>query len=68
MWDGFTEALVSIDVNSGKSTSERNVEEMALKTNLEAVKEISRQARLRDLSGLLIIDFIDLNENKLQGH
>ncbi len=59
-----TEALVSIDVNSGKSTSERNVEEMALKTNLEAAKEISRQARLRDLSGLLIIDFIDLNENK----
>jgi len=59
-----TEALISIDVNSGKSTSERNVEEMALKTNLEAAKEISRQARLRDLSGLLIIDFIDLNENK----
>jgi ribonuclease E len=59
-----TEALVSIDVNSGKSTSERNIEEMALKTNLEAAKEISRQARLRDLSGLLIIDFIDLNENK----
>ncbi len=59
-----TEALVSIDVNSGKSTSERNVEEMALKTNLEAAKEISRQARLRDLSGLLIIDFIDLNDNK----
>ena len=59
-----TEALVSIDVNSGKSTSERKVEEMALKTNLEAAKEISRQARLRDLSGLLIIDFIDLNENK----
>jgi ribonuclease E len=59
-----TEALVSIDVNSGKSTSERNLEEMALKTNLEAAKEISRQARLRDLSGLLIIDFIDLNENK----
>lgn len=59
-----TEALISIDVNSGKATSERNIEEMALKTNLEAAKEISRQARLRDLSGLLIIDFIDLNENK----
>ena len=54
-----TEALISIDVNSGKATSERNIEEMALKTNLEAAKEISRQARLRDLSGLLIIDFID---------
>ncbi len=59
-----TEALVSIDVNSGKATSERNIEEMALKTNLEAAKEISRQAKLRDLSGLLIIDFIDLNETK----
>jgi ribonuclease E len=59
-----TEALISIDVNSGKATSERNIEEMALKTNLEAAKEISRQARLRDLSGLLIIDFIDLNETK----
>ncbi len=59
-----TEALISIDVNSGKSTSERNVEGMALKTNLEAAREISRQARLRDLSGLLVIDFIDLNETK----
>ena len=59
-----TEALISIDVNSGKSTSERNVEEMALKTNLEAAKEIARQARLRDLSGLLVIDFIDLSETK----
>ena len=59
-----TEALISIDVNSGKSTSERNIEEMALKTNLEAAREVSRQARLRDLSGLLIIDFIDLGEAK----
>jgi ribonuclease E len=55
-----TEALVSIDVNSGKATSERNVEETALKTNLEATKEIARQLRLRDLSGLIVIDFIDM--------
>ena len=59
-----TEALISIDVNSGKATSERNIEEMALKTNLEAAKEVARQARLRDLSGLLVIDFIDLAESK----
>jgi ribonuclease E len=59
-----TEALISIDVNSGRSTSERNIEEMALKTNLEAAREIARQARLRDLSGLLVLDFIDLNETK----
>ena len=59
-----TEALISIDVNSGKATSERNIEEMALKTNLEAAKEVARQARLRDLSGLLVIDFIDLSEAK----
>ena len=59
-----TEALISIDVNSGKATSERNIEEMALKTNLEAAREISRQARLRDLSGLLVLDFIDLGETK----
>lgn len=59
-----TEALISIDVNSGRATSERNIEETALKTNLEAAKEIARQARLRDLSGLLVIDFIDLGEPK----
>lgn len=59
-----TEALISIDVNSGKATSERDIEEMALKTNIEAAKEISKQAVLRDLSGLLVIDFIDLNESK----
>lgn len=59
-----TEALISIDVNSGKSTSERNIEEMALKTNLEAAREIARQSRLRDLSGLLVLDFIDLSETK----
>lgn len=55
-----TEALISIDVNSGKATSERNIEETALKTNLEAAKEIARQIKLRDLSGLVVIDFIDM--------
>ena len=59
-----TEALISIDVNSGRATSERNIEEMALKTNLEAAREIARQSRLRDLSGLLVLDFIDLGEAK----
>lgn len=57
-----TEALISIDVNSGRATSERNIEETALKTNLEAAKEIARQAKLRDLSGLLVIDFIDMEQ------
>ena len=57
-----TEALVAIDVNSGKATRERNVESTALKTNLEAAKEIARQLRLRDLSGLIVIDFIDMLE------
>jgi len=55
-----TEALVSIDVNSGKSTSEKNIEETALKTNLEAAEEIARQLKLRGLSGLIVIDFIDM--------
>lgn len=59
-----TEAMISIDVNSGKATSERNIEETALKTNLEAAKEIARQAKLRDLSGLLVIDFIDMSEGR----
>lgn len=59
-----TEALISIDVNSGKSTSERNIEETALKTNLEAAREVAKQARLRDLSGLIVIDFIDLHDTK----
>lgn len=57
-----TEALVAIDVNSGKSTSERNVENTALKTNLEAAEMIARQLRLRDLAGLIVIDFIDMDE------
>ena len=55
-----TEALVSIDVNSGKSIKQKNVENTALKTNLEAAEEISRQIKIRDLSGLIIIDFIDM--------
>ncbi len=56
-----TEALISIDVNSGQSTKEVNIEKTALKTNLEAVDEISRQIKIRDLSGLIVIDFIDMN-------
>lgn len=59
-----TEALVSIDVNSGRSTTERNVEETALKTNLEAATEVARQVRLRDLAGLIVIDFIDMFDYK----
>ncbi len=59
-----TEALVAIDVNSGRSTRERNIEETAYKTNLEAADEIARQLRLRDLSGLIVIDFIDMDDNR----
>jgi len=62
-----TEALVSIDVNSGRSTRERNIEETALKTNLEAADEIARQLRLRDLGGLIVIDFIDMDEPRHDG-
>ena len=61
-----TEALVAIDVNSGRSTRERNIEETALKTNLEAADELARQLRLRDLSGLIVVDFIDMEENRNQ--
>jgi ribonuclease E len=57
-----TEALVSIDVNSGKSTKEHNIEATALSTNMEAAEEISRQLRLRDMAGLIVIDFIDMDE------
>jgi len=57
-----TEALVAVDVNSGKSTRERNIEETALKTNIEAAEEVARQLRLRDLAGLVVIDFIDMEE------
>ena len=59
-----TEALVAIDVNSAKSTGERNIEDTALKTNLEAVPAIARQLRLRDLAGLIVIDFIDMAPSK----
>jgi ribonuclease E len=61
-----TEALVAIDVNSGRATRERNIEETALKTNCEAADEIARQLRLRDLAGLIVIDFIDMEENRNQ--
>jgi ribonuclease E len=59
-----TEALVAIDVNSGKSTREHSIEETALATNLEAADEVARQLRLRDLAGLIVIDFIDMDENR----
>ncbi|MGC1403991.1 MAG: Rne/Rng family ribonuclease [Thermodesulfobacteriota bacterium] len=59
-----TEALVAVDVNSGRSTKERQIEETAFKTNLEAAEEIARQLRLRDLGGLIVIDFIDMKESK----
>jgi ribonuclease E len=62
-----TEALVAIDVNSGRSTRERNIEETALKTNLEAAEEVARQLRLRDLAGLIVIDFIDMEEHRHNG-
>ena len=59
-----TEALVAIDVNSGRSTRERNIEETAVKTNLEAADEVARQLRLRDLAGLIVIDFIDMDDRR----
>ncbi len=59
-----TEALVSIDVNSGRSTREHSIEETALATNLEAAEEVARQLRLRDLAGLVVIDFIDMEEKR----
>jgi ribonuclease E len=59
-----TEALVSIDINSGRSTKEHNIEETAVKTNCEAADEIARQLRLRDMAGLVVIDFIDMDENR----
>ena len=61
---GVTEALVAIDVNSGRATKEGSIEETALKTTLEAAEEIARQLRLRDLAGLIVIDFIDMEERK----
>jgi ribonuclease E len=59
-----TEALVAVDVNSGRATKEGSIEETALKTNLEAAEEVARQARLRDLAGLIVIDFIDMEERR----
>ena len=59
-----TEALVAIDVNSGRSTREHNIEDTALRTNLEAADEVARQLRLRDLAGLIVVDFIDMEENR----
>ena len=59
-----TEALIAIDVNSGKSTRERNIEQTALRTNLEAADEAARQMRLRDLAGLIVVDFIDMEEGR----
>ncbi len=61
---GITEALVAIDVNSGRATKEGSIEDTALKTNQEASDEIARQLRLRDLAGLIVIDFIDMDERK----
>lgn len=59
-----TEALVAVDVNSGRSTKERDIEETALRTNLETCDELARQLKLRDLAGLIVIDFIDMDEPK----
>jgi len=63
-----TEALVSIDVNSGRATREHHIEDTALKTNVEAAEEIARQLRLRDLAGLIVIDFIDMEEKRNNRH
>ena len=61
---GITEALVAIDVNSGRATKEGSIEQTALNTNLEAAEEVARQLRLRDLAGLIVIDFIDMDERR----
>jgi ribonuclease E len=61
---GITEALVAIDVNSGRATKEGSIEQTALNTNLEAAEEVARQVRLRDLAGLIVIDFIDMEERR----
>ena len=61
---GITEALVAVDVNSGRATKESSIEQTATKTNLEAADEVARQARLRDLAGLIVIDFIDMDERR----
>jgi ribonuclease E len=62
-----TEALVSVDVNSGRSTKERNIDDTALRTNIEAAEEIARQLKLRDLGGLVVIDFIDMENRRFNG-
>ena len=62
----YTEALVAIDINSGKSTKQSDIESTALATNLEAVEEVTRQCRLRDLGGLIVIDFIDMRQYRNQ--
>ena len=59
-----TEALISIDVNSGRATRDRHIEDTALRTNLEAAEEVARQLKLRDFAGLVVIDFIDMEDNK----
>lgn len=59
-----TEALVAVDINSGRATQERNIEETALKTNMEACDELARQIRLRDLAGLIVVDFIDMEDHR----
>ena len=59
-----TAALVAIDVNSGRSTQERNIEATALRTNLEAAEEVAKQLRLRNLGGLIVVDFIDMDNSK----
>ncbi|MCK5348723.1 MAG: ribonuclease E/G, partial [Desulfobacula sp.] len=59
-----TEALVSIDVNSGKSTKKKNIEETAFHTNIEACEEVARQLRLRDMGGLIVVDYIDMRERR----
>jgi len=61
---GITEALVAVDVNSGRATKEASIEQTALNTNLEAAEEVARQLRLRDLAGLIVIDFIDMEERR----
>jgi len=61
---GITEALVAIDVNSGRATKEKSIEDTATKTNLEAAEEVARQLRLRDLAGLIVIDFIDMEDRR----
>jgi ribonuclease E len=63
-----TEALVAVDVNSGRSTREHSIEDTALQTNLEAAEEVARQLRLRDLAGLIVIDFIDMEEKRNNRH